>query len=83
MIGIFVLRNASRGGIVNLLAESDLQGLGDDYLSGYVRRVLAVSPAEVQRIATTVPHARSDDARRRGRQSDDGGAVGSVRAPVP
>ncbi|MFL5619835.1 MAG: M16 family metallopeptidase [Gemmatimonadaceae bacterium] len=54
MIGIFVLRNASRGGIVNLLAESDLQGLGDDYLSGYVRRVLAVPPAEVQRIAATV-----------------------------
>jgi len=53
MIGIFVLRNASRGGIINLLAESDLQGLGDDYLSGYVKRVLAVPPAEVQRITAT------------------------------
>lgn len=54
MIGIFVLRNASRGGIVNVLAESDLQGLGDDYLTGYVKRVLAIPPAEVQRIAATV-----------------------------
>lgn len=53
MIGIFTLRNASRGGIVNQLAEADLQGLGDDYLSGYVKRVLAVSPAEVQRITAT------------------------------
>lgn len=53
MIGIFTLRNASRGGIVNQLAEADLQGLGDDYLSGYVRRVMAVSPAEVQRITAT------------------------------
>ncbi len=53
MIGIFTLRNASRGGIVNQLAEADLQGLGDDYLSGYVRRVMAVTPAEVQRMTTT------------------------------
>ena len=53
MIGIFVLRNASRGGIINLLAESELQGFGDDYLSGYVKRVLAVPPAEIQRMAAT------------------------------
>ena len=53
MIGIFTLRNASRGGIVTQLAEADLQGLGDDYLSGYVKRVMAVSPAEGQRITTT------------------------------
>ena len=53
MIGIFTLRNASRGGIINQLAEADLQGLGDDYLSGYVKRVMAVSPAEVQRMAAT------------------------------
>jgi zinc protease len=51
MIGIFTLRNASRGGIINQLAEADLQGLGDEYLSGYVQRVMAVSPAEVQRAA--------------------------------
>jgi zinc protease len=53
MIGLFTLRNASRGGIVNQLAEADLQGLGDDYLSGYVKRVMAVSPAEVRRMTAT------------------------------
>jgi zinc protease len=49
MIGLFTLRNGSRGGIVNQLENADLQGLGADYLSGYVKRVLAVTPADVQR----------------------------------
>jgi zinc protease len=49
MIGLFTLRNGSRGGIVNQLENADLQGLGGDYLSGYVKRVLAVTPADVQR----------------------------------
>jgi zinc protease len=53
MIGLFTLRNASRGGIVNQLSNADLQGLGADYLSGYVKRVMAVSPADVQRITAT------------------------------
>ena len=53
MIGLFTIQNGSRGGIVNQLEEADLQGLGPDYLSGYVKRVLAVQPADVQRIATT------------------------------
>jgi zinc protease len=51
MIGLFTIQNGSRGGIVNQLEEADLQGLGPDYLSGYVKRVLAVQPAEVQHIA--------------------------------
>jgi predicted Zn-dependent peptidase len=53
MIGSFMVRSASRGGIVKELADADLQGLGEDYLSGYVRRVLAVSPAEVQHMTAT------------------------------
>jgi zinc protease len=53
MIGTFTLRNASRGGIVNQLEFVDLQGLGDDYLSGYVKRVMAISPADVQRTMRT------------------------------
>lgn len=53
MIGLFTIQNGSRGGIVNQLEDSDLQGLGPDYLSGYVKRVLAVQPADVQRIART------------------------------
>lgn len=53
MIGLFTLRNGSRGGIVNQLENADLQGLGADYLSGYVKRVLAVTPVDVQRTTAT------------------------------
>lgn len=53
MIGIFTLQNGSRGGIVNQLEDADLQGLGDDYLSGFVKRVLAVTPSDVQRMTAT------------------------------
>jgi len=53
MIGLFTLRNGSRGGIVNQLENADLQGLGADYLSGYVKRVLAVTPADVKRTTAT------------------------------
>jgi predicted Zn-dependent peptidase len=52
MAGTFVLQNSSRGGIINQLNFVDLHGVGTDYLRGYVERVLAVTPAEIQRIAT-------------------------------
>ena len=58
MIGVFTLRNASRMGIAYQLAEADLQGLGDDYFSGYVTRVMAVTAVDVQRMAVT--HLRPD-----------------------
>jgi zinc protease len=51
LAGIFVVQNASRNGVIGRLAFVDLHGLGDDYLSGYVKRVMAVTPADVQRIA--------------------------------
>ncbi len=51
MIGIFTLQNASRGGIAGQLINADVLGLGDDYLGGYVNRVTAVTPADVQRMA--------------------------------
>jgi len=53
MIGLFTLRNGSRGGIVNQLEQADLQGLGDEYLSGYVKRVMAVTPSEVKQMTAT------------------------------
>lgn len=49
MIGLFTLQNGSRTGIVTQLEEANLQGLGADYLSGYVARVMAVTPSDVQR----------------------------------
>jgi predicted Zn-dependent peptidase len=51
MAGIFVLQNSSRAGIVNRLEFVDLHGLPDDYLKTYVRRLYAVTPQDVARIA--------------------------------
>ncbi len=63
--GIFVVQNASRGGVIGRLAFVDLHGLGDEYLSTYVKRVMAVTPEDVRRIAERVPDARQHDAGRR------------------
>jgi zinc protease len=49
--GIFVVQNASRGGVIGRLAFVDMHGLGDTYLSSYVKRVMAVTPEDVRRIA--------------------------------
>jgi predicted Zn-dependent peptidase len=49
--GIFTIQNSSRAGIAGQLGFVDQHGLGDEYLRGYVRNVLAVTPADVQRIA--------------------------------
>jgi zinc protease len=51
MAGIFVLQNSSRAGIVNMLEFVDLHGLPADYLKTYVRRVSAVTPQDVARLA--------------------------------
>ena len=51
MAGIFTLRVGSRRGLIGELRTGDMQGLGDAYLTGYVQRVLAVTPAAVQRVA--------------------------------
>ena len=51
LAGTFVLRNSSSGGIINQLDFVSLHGLPADYLTGYVKRVYAVTPADVQRMA--------------------------------
>ena len=51
LAGIFVVQNASRAGVIGRLAFVDQHGLGDEYLSTYVKRVMAVTPQDVQRIA--------------------------------
>lgn len=52
LAGIFTLQNASRAGVIGQLAFVDLHGLGQGYLTEYVSRMMAVTPAEVQRIST-------------------------------
>ena len=49
--GTFVLQNSSRNGIIGQLRFVDLHGLDHSYLSEFVRRVHAVTPADVQRVA--------------------------------
>ena len=51
LAGIFVVQNASRAGVIGRLAFVDLHGLGDQYLSSYVKRVMGVTPDDVRRIA--------------------------------
>jgi zinc protease len=51
LAGVFVVQNASRTGVIGRLAFVDLHKLGPDYLSSYVKQVMAVTPEEVQRIA--------------------------------
>jgi predicted Zn-dependent peptidase len=51
LTGTFVLRNSTQAGLAAQFRFVDLHGLGDDYLTTYVRRVYAVTPADVQRIS--------------------------------
>lgn len=51
LAGTFVLTNSNRFGIIGQSAFLDLQGLPKTFLTEYVQRVHAVTPAEVQRIA--------------------------------
>jgi predicted Zn-dependent peptidase len=51
LAGIFVLQNSNRNGIINQLQFTELHGLGDDYLRELVRKIYAVTPADVQRVA--------------------------------
>lgn len=49
--GVFILQNSSRPGIIGQLEFVDLHGLTADYLNGYVNRVYAVTPQQVQEMA--------------------------------
>jgi zinc protease len=51
LAGVFVVQNASRAGLIGRLSFVDQHGLGDEYLTTYVKRVMAVSPDEVRRVA--------------------------------
>ncbi len=51
LAGVFVVQNASRGGVLGRLAFVDQHGLGDQYLATYVKRVMAVTPEDVRRVA--------------------------------
>ena len=50
MAGVFLVQNASRGGLIGRLSFVDQHGLGDAYLATYVKRVMAVTPEDVRRV---------------------------------
>jgi predicted Zn-dependent peptidase len=52
LAGVFVVQNASRAGLIGRLSFVDQHGLGEQYLSTYVNRVMAVTPDEVRRVAS-------------------------------
>jgi zinc protease len=49
--GLFVIRNSSRTGVINQLHFVDHNGLGDAFLSNYVKNVFAVTPDQVRQTA--------------------------------
>ena len=52
MAGTFVLQNSTPGGIIGQLRFLDLHGLERDFLEEYVSSVYAVTPQDVQAVAT-------------------------------
>ena len=51
LAGVFVVQNGSRAGVIGQLVYVDRHGLGDQYLTSYVKRVMAVTPEDVRRVA--------------------------------
>tara|TARA_R110002073_G_scaffold29006_11_gene91604 strand:+ start:2113 stop:3522 length:1410 start_codon:yes stop_codon:yes gene_type:complete len=49
--GLFILQNASTGGLIGQVAYRDLYDLPDDYLDTYVPNILAVTDADITRVA--------------------------------
>jgi predicted Zn-dependent peptidase len=52
MAGVFILRNSTREGIINVLNQVDLHGLDDSYLTEYVSHIYALTPEEISRVTT-------------------------------
>jgi zinc protease len=50
LVGIFVIQNSSRQGVLGQLQFVDQHGLGDSYLASYVKNVLSVTPEQVKQI---------------------------------
>jgi predicted Zn-dependent peptidase len=51
LAGVYTVQNSSRFGLINQLEFVDLHGLGDDYVTNYVKNILAVTPEDVRATA--------------------------------
>ncbi len=57
--GSFILQNATARGVMGQLASIDKQGVGRDYIEGFIPRVFATTPADIARMARQ--HLRVED----------------------
>ena len=57
--GVFVLRNSTRNGLINVLNQIDLQELPDTYLTDYVSNVFAITPEQISEM--TSKYLRKED----------------------
>lgn len=48
MVGIYVLQNSTRGGIIGLLEYKNYNELKQDYIDTYIQKVVAVTPKDIQ-----------------------------------
>ncbi|MFN8574412.1 MAG: pitrilysin family protein [Gemmatimonadaceae bacterium] len=51
LAGLFTIQNSSRAGVINQLEFTELHGLGDTYLTNYIKNVMAVTPEDVRATA--------------------------------
>ncbi len=51
LVGIYVLQNSSRAGVINQLQNVDLNELEKGYLDSYIQKIGTVSPKDVQEVA--------------------------------
>ncbi|HEY0427314.1 MAG TPA: pitrilysin family protein [Pyrinomonadaceae bacterium] len=48
MVGIYVLQNSTRAGIINLLEYKNYNELDQNYLDTYIQKITAVTPKDIQ-----------------------------------
>ncbi len=52
MVGIYVLQNSTRTGVINQLENLNYNELDKNYLDTYVQKIVAVTPQDVQQMAS-------------------------------
>jgi predicted Zn-dependent peptidase len=51
LVGIYVLQNSSRGGVIGQLENRNYNELAPDYIDTYIQNIVAVSPKDIQDMA--------------------------------
>jgi predicted Zn-dependent peptidase len=52
LVGIYVLQNSTRAGVINQLENMNYNDLDKNYLDTYVQKITAVTPKDVQEVAS-------------------------------